>query len=131
MPSREIEKKKEKGDLRVVPAKSAAVPEAVLARIRRVGLRIAVPENKKLAKKKGKKAEVAFSIFSVLSDIFSFLNDRMGAGIPHFDSEDGNVKIATNKVTNVTVANDKNSVSVELGGKRTVVQVDGKAPLEV
>ncbi len=129
MPSKEKVKKKRLG---VVPARAKiSLSELARARIQKMGLRFAVAPNAKTAKKRGKKSEAAFSLFGALKGFFSFLNSKLGAGIPEFNAEDGNVKLATNRMTNVTVVNDRDEVSLDLRGKKTVYKVNNNPPVEV
>ena len=130
MPRQEVEKKKVLGG--AVPIREPMDRTAIAkARIQKRGLRVSIPENKKAAKKEGGKAEVAFSLFSLLKGLFSFLNEKLGVGIPAFDEKKGNVKIATNRLSNVTVADNKNTVTLDVRGKSTTCQVNDKAPMEI
>ena len=131
MPRREVGKKKDLlGGL--VPSRGSLNHSAIAkARIQKAGMRISVPENAKAAKKEGGKGEVAFSLFGALKGLFGFLNDKIDARIPIFDEKKGNVKLATNKTTNVTVADNKNTVNLEVRGKKTTLQVNERSPMEI
>ena len=130
MHEREVKKKAALG--RVIPTRKLVDRAAVAkARILRRGLRIPVPENAKVAKKEGGKAEVAFSLFGALMGLFSFMNEKLGAGIPAFDEKKGNVKIATNRINNVTIADNRNTVTLDVGGRSTTCKVNKQAPIKL
>ena len=101
------------------------------ARIQRRGLRVSVPENAKAAKREGGRAEAAFSLFGALRGIFGFLNEKVGAKIPVFDEKKGNVKLATNRSTNITVADNKNSVTLDVSGRTTICKVNDQSPVKI
>ena|GEM_PF-6994337 len=129
MPKREVEKKsKIKGLVPSLEIDRAAIAKA---RIQKRGLRVPVPENAKAAKKEGGRAEAAFSLFGALKGFFSFLNEKVGINFPEFDEKKGNVKLATNRSTNVTVADNKNSVTLDVSGKTTTCKVNDQAPVKV
>ena len=128
MPERKI---KERGSFgRTVPTKKRPEPPHISAGIRREK-RVSVPENKRDAKREGGVGMVAFSLFNALKGFFGFLNEKLDAGIPVFDEKKGNVKIASKGVADVTVADNRNNVTLNLSGKKTRCQVNDRPPIEV